>query len=462
MRFCFLTAVVVGWVSLLHGKEPVFDWVTTAGGERSAEQPPKLEMRAKTRAINVDAQGNVFLAGEIQGHGRFGEQLVKSAGGMDFFVAKLDPQGHFLWAQMMGGSQTDRGYGVACDAAGNAYVTGHFQSTDVMVEGQALPNAGDYDVFVAKYDPNGKRLWIRTAGGKGYDYGHGIAVDRKGNVVVTGAVVGPAHFGNVEVPNDAGSHTFCAKYDGSGNLLWVKTSTGKGTNNGHGVITDAEDNIYIGGQATGTGKFGTKDIEAAKGTSALVVKLNAAGEAQWVSQHWGEPSLLVHEITCDAGGRVWVAGMFKGKATFGTETFQTTNDKDSDAFIAHLDAQGKLLWARVGQGPLVDYGLGVTTDGKGHSFLTGEFTENFKLGGKSLQSRGSQDIYVAGFDEHGMLEWLIQAGGPKGDNAYTMVCDPSGALVLGGACVGPAEFGDKKVEPGKAALLYGAKLHVKP
>ena len=33
-------------------------------------------------------------------------------------------------------------------------------------------------------------LWIKTAGGKGYDYGHGIAVDAHGNAYVTGSVVG--------------------------------------------------------------------------------------------------------------------------------------------------------------------------------------------------------------------------------------------------------------------------------
>jgi len=434
--------------------QPSIEWVATGGGDKND----------KTRAINVDREGNVFLAGEMTGDGKFGDIEVKSAGGMDFFVAKLDPKGHFLWAHSLGGSLIDRGYGVACDAAGNAYVTGHYQSTDVMVEGKALPNAGDYDIFVAKYDRDGRQLWVRTAGGKGYDYGHGIAVDNHGDIVVTGAVVGDSHFGEVEVPNAPGSHVFCAKYDSGGKLLWVKTSntTGKSSsNNGHGIITDAQNNIYIGGACSGTAQFGGKEMSLAKGQAAFVLKLNAQGEAQWVSTAAGEPSCLVHEITADASGRVWVAGMFKGKATFGSETFTTTGDKDSDAFIAHYDTEGELQWVRVGQGPAIDYGLGVTTDGKGHSFLTGEFMETFKLAGGTLQSRGATDIYLAGFDPKGTLEWLTQVGGPKGDNAYTMVCDPTGALLFAGACVGPADFGDKKVEATRNADAYGAKLRMK-
>jgi hypothetical protein len=87
--------------------------------------------------------------------------------------------------------------------------------------------------------------------------------------------------------------------------------------------------------------------------------------------------------------------------------------------------------------------------------------ETFKLAGGTLQSRGATDIYIAGFDAKGTLEWLTQVGGPKGDNAYTMVFDPTGALVFGGACVGPADFGDKKVETTRNADAYGAKLRVK-
>ena len=59
-----------------------------------------------------------------------------------------------------------------------------------MVSGTKLVNRGEYDIFVAKYDRDGKLAWIQTAGGKGYDYGHGIAVDDKGDVIVTGAAVG--------------------------------------------------------------------------------------------------------------------------------------------------------------------------------------------------------------------------------------------------------------------------------
>jgi len=120
-----------------------------------------------------------------------------------------------------------------------------------------------------------------------------------------------------------------------------------------------------------------------------------------------------------------------------------------------------LLWSRVGQGPAVDYGLGIATDGQGNSFLTGEFTDVFKLGGAELHSRGATDVFVAKFDDKGALRWITRGGGDKGDNAYTMVCDKQGNLFFGGSFGGTAEFGGASITSGGSNDLYGAKLKAK-
>ncbi len=430
---------------------PAFEWAASAGGLKND----------KTRAINVDADGNVFLAGEATDEVKFGDRTVKSRGGMDFFVAKLDAKGQFLWAHMGGGSLVDRSYGVAADAVGNCYVTGHYQSTDADFSGTKLPNRGDYDLFVAKYDRGGKLAWIQTAGGKGYDYGHAIAVDHAGDIVIAGAVVGEADFGEIRIPNEAGSHIFCAKYHPDGKLVWAKAATGKAGGSGHVVAVDGAGNIYVGGLSSGSGEFGGKPLVSPKGSSAVVAKLSPEGKVLWITQQLGEPSCIFHEITCDQKGRVWASGMFKGKAVLGSETFTTTTDKDSDALLCHFDTNGKLLWSRVGQGPAVDYGLGVATDGQGGSFLTGEFTDVFKLGGAELHSRGATDVYVAKFDEKGALRWITQGGGDKGDNAYTMVCDATGNLFFGGSFGGTAKFDGASITSVGGHDLYGAKLKAK-
>jgi hypothetical protein len=299
---------------------------------------------------------------------------------------------------------------------------------------------------------------VCTAGGQGYDYGHGVAVDSRGDIIVAGAVVGEATFGDVVVPNENGAHLFAAKYHADGELVWVKVATGKASGSAHGVVVDGRDNIYIGGLSAGLGTFGAQPLSSPKGTSALVAKLDRDGQVLWLTQHPGEPSCLFHEIACDAQGRVWASGMFKGKAVVGPHAYATTGAKDSDALLCHYDAAGKLLWSRAGQGPGVDYGLGVATDGKGNAYLTGEFSEGFSLGGKSLRSRGSTDVYAAKFDTEGALVWLKQSGGNGSDNAYVDVMDGRGGLLVAGAYAGTQQLDHLALTSKGSGDAYVARL----
>ncbi|MCE9607056.1 MAG: hypothetical protein K8U03_19395 [Planctomycetia bacterium] len=429
---------------------PAFAWTVSGGGKLSD----------KVRGVCFDSEGNVFLAGETTEGAKFAGVDIPAAAGMNFFLAKLDADGKRLWVRSGGGSLIDRAYGVATDREGNCYVTGHYQSPDADFDGVNLPQRGTYDIFVAKYDRDGKLLWIQTGGGAGYDYGHGIAIDGRGDVIVTGAVVGKGKFGDLEVGDGTGAHIFWAKYHADGRLAWVKAADGQAGGAGHGVAVDGRDQIYIAGITSGSGRFGDQPLVTPKGSSAVIAKLSSTGDVLWISQHFGEASCLFHEIACDAEGRVWACGMFKGRATFGGETFTTTGPKDSDAFLSHFTADGKLAWTRVGQGPAVDYGLGVATDGRGNSYLTGEFTADFRLAGATLQSRGGVDVYVAKFDAAGTLRWITQAGGATGDNAYTLARDTKHGIVIGGSFSGTAKFGDAEITSGGASDLYVAKLKV--
>jgi hypothetical protein len=444
IRPLLLTAPLFACLSLAAA-EPVFDWLASGGGARSD----------KIRAVTFGKAADVFLAGETTGDGQYGDVQRLGAGETDFVLMKLSPTGELRWLRSLGGAKVDRGYGVATDAAGDVYVTGHHQSTDAKANDEVLPNAGDYDVFVAKYSAAGDLLWVRTAGGAGYDYGHGIVVDAKGAVVVTGAVAGPAHFGAVAVNAGASSRAiFCAKYDAGGNLLWVRATEGKLSGSGHGISTDAAGHLYIGGNGSGSGQWGSHVMDLGARAS-VVLKLTSEGEPVWSAIH---PGAGVHEITADATGRVWAAGMFKGSATFGTQTFSTTGDKDNDGFLCHYSPDGALQWTRVLSGPGTDYCLGVATDDTGRVFMTGEFSGTARFGNETLVSQGATDILTAAFDPAGALAWRVVNGGPKGDNAYTIAWHASGRLVIGGSCSAPAGFGRHLMSKDGGSEAYGAVL----
>jgi len=77
-------------------------------------------------------------------------------GGIDPFVTKLDTTksgvDSLIYSTYLGGSSADRGYGIAVDASGCAYVTGNTGSSDFPTQNpyQASNSGGLTDAFVAK------------------------------------------------------------------------------------------------------------------------------------------------------------------------------------------------------------------------------------------------------------------------------------------------------------------------
>jgi hypothetical protein len=117
-------------------------------------------------------------------------------GGTDAFVTRLGPAGApLLYSTYLGGSGPDQGYGVAVDAAGNAYVSGATESTNFPTTAGAFDQSynGSVDVFVTKLGPSGAAplLYSTYLGAFVQEEGRGIAVDHAGNAYVTGETTSP-------------------------------------------------------------------------------------------------------------------------------------------------------------------------------------------------------------------------------------------------------------------------------
>ncbi|MEH1905302.1 MAG: SBBP repeat-containing protein [Nostoc sp.] len=90
-----------------------------------------------------------------------------------------------LWAQQLGGTAFDAGWGIAADASGNTYVMGDFSDT-VTFANTSLTSGGGNDSFIAKLDSSGNVLWAQKLGGSSYNTSSGITVDSAGNSYATG------------------------------------------------------------------------------------------------------------------------------------------------------------------------------------------------------------------------------------------------------------------------------------
>ncbi len=124
--------------------------------------------------VAVDATGNVYVAGYSSGSGT----------GDDFTIIRYDPSGVQQWARTYDGpaNSTDRATHLTLDTQGNAYITGYSDG-----------GISNYDIALAKYQPNGTREWVARYDfgmcGVGYltiDSPSGIHIHGDGDIFVTG------------------------------------------------------------------------------------------------------------------------------------------------------------------------------------------------------------------------------------------------------------------------------------
>src|SRR6266571_827362 len=136
-------------------------------------------------AIAVDTSGNSFLSGVFSGTATFGSIVLNNLGTTHFIAKYSGSAGAVQWAQAISGGTDDGSGVVAVDTAGNGYFTGWFSGT-ASFGNTNLTSIGKDDVFVAKFDSAGHQLWVKQAGGTDYDRGYGIAADNFGNTYVAG------------------------------------------------------------------------------------------------------------------------------------------------------------------------------------------------------------------------------------------------------------------------------------
>ncbi len=228
--------------------DPQWLWATRAGGSGADE----------ASRIAVDSAGNSYVAGYFSGTADFGGISLTSAGATDIFVAKLDPDGNWLWAKRAGGTMADDAYGVCTDNEANVYITGYIKST-ALFGTISLTSSGAEDIFVAKLDTNGNWLYAERAGGAGFDCGTRLIPDSNGDILVTGAYSGTASFGTITLTGNTGYNVFAAKLDMYAEWIWATQAAGTGNMYGNDIATDGA-NCYIIGGLNGTLTFGAQTM----------------------------------------------------------------------------------------------------------------------------------------------------------------------------------------------------------
>ncbi len=172
-------------------------------------------------AIAVDYNGNVFVTG-----------LSWSGTNWDYATVAYSVAGVPLWTNRYDGpgNSYDGASGIAVDSAGNVFVTG-----------DSVGMGSSWDYATVAYSGAGVSLWTNRYNGPGNDDDEPVAVvvDRSGNVFVTGISTGST--GDLDYATLA--------YSGAGAPLWINRYNGPGNHNDYAraMAVDRSGNVFVTG-----------------------------------------------------------------------------------------------------------------------------------------------------------------------------------------------------------------------
>jgi hypothetical protein len=338
-----------------------------------------------------------------------------------------------MWSAAFGGFGIDAPKAIAVGSDNSAYVAGYFEG-EIDFGGRIgkKQSAGKSDAFLTKLSPDGKLQWAQTFGAAREDVANGLAV-RGNTIVVVGNFLDDLKIGEFDHKAVGSDDLFAAAFDPNGQIQWLWTLGGIDSDGANAVAPTPDGGWVIGGSYSDAIDIGDTHIKSKGRTDALLVKLAANGNVQWIKSFGGRYDDTILHVACDANGNIYIQGHFKDVANFGGKPLTAAGGSDNDIVLAKYDTNGDHVWSQRFGNAFNDVAGGLAVDPAGNITMVGSFDHSISFGpGDEHQSLGSADAYVARFDTTGKLQWAKTFGAEREDVAWGVVADDAGNVIATG------------------------------
>jgi hypothetical protein len=249
------------------------------------------------------ADGGFLLGGYSSSPQATGTKSSHHYGHSDYWVVRVNADGHEVWQQSYGGSEND--YLLAMAASTNGYLLagGSFSNTNAV---KTSPILGGHDIWAVRIDDNGLKLWDNTYGGQFSEFGRDILSMPDGGYLL-GSSSASGISGNKTAPNFGGEDFWVVRIDGSGNKLWDRAYGGSNQDTLTALASTADGGLLATGYSA-SGPGGTKESRGFGGADFWLVRLGANGQQLWDQSFGGRDTDTARAAWQTAEGQYFVAG----------------------------------------------------------------------------------------------------------------------------------------------------------
>jgi hypothetical protein len=287
--------------------------------------------------IKVDDSDNIYVSGIYTLSAVFDDISLPEVEAYGTFIAKYNPSGNIQWIRSLEGGIPFNVYDIYyTDTKSNSiavsnngiFVSGTF-TNKIVIEKDTLVSEGDWDTFIAKYNPDGTFAWVKQIKG-GLVWTFDTKADDNGNLFITGTFETKASFDNINLTSRDSLNffnSFIAKYNQQGNPIWAiqDSSFGWSTrltlNNSEKISVIGSQNLY-------------NDI--------YIGQYDFIGNKIWSNVIINSSNQIPGGIIDDNKGNIIISGGFSGQLNLGSLTLISDGDS-SDIFVSKLSPTSNIL-----------------------------------------------------------------------------------------------------------------------
>lgn len=255
----------------------------SSGATQWARTVTTQNASARLVSAVVDSSGDIYAVGNTVGTGTntygAGVTAAGTSSGNNALIIKYSSSGTALWARSVTAGTNDADYvGIAIDAAGMIYASGWQVGTGTLTYGPGVTlscSATGNNPFLVKYDSNGNAIWARCpTGGNSAGSFWSLTALPSGDIVGVGTLVGTGTITFASGVSATGSHSslnpLLVRFSSSGTPLFARSnSLGTGDSRFFAAVSDSSNNVYAGGELTGTTSYNFGDGVSVTGSSAV-------------------------------------------------------------------------------------------------------------------------------------------------------------------------------------------------
>lgn len=392
-------------------------------------------------ALALDATDNIYVTGWFYNSATFGstdgKNLLVNGSWQNIFLAKYNPSGVLAWVQIGSGSDTNDGWGVAVEpTTGTVYLTGRGQGDMVFSSADGInhtvPGVWYWHMFLVRYDTEGNFYWGETNAASPNSMAYAVGVDKSGSAYVVGWLENTTTFNSENGKNititgfspgqSDGNYPgdgYLAKYDSSGNVVWVNHFGGYIAHANAVAVSPSGDISLVGevgnidygspgeaitivsSQPPGHGvNLGGGDYTNPYNHDAIGISYDERGVLKKAVRIGGPADEMANGVTYDASGLVYVTGVFQSPFNIGTRHLNGNHRQNvfllqySGTFLRR--AATAINAGVFTQGP----GPATSVDSNGNIFVVGSYQGSARFGDIDLSSAGGLDMFLVEMAQH--------------------------------------------------------------